>query len=125
MNKQEFQQLFEKAIALAFSYGEQALQKGLPRRASFKLHGAGYSGEMANFDQVLDALYLGNEKFFRVIDISVLDVKQDETLLFVGVSGHAPSSFDKTRNAHSGMGPFNPVIPLQNKDLEKFIEWEE
>ncbi len=46
-------------------------------------------------------------------------------LIFVGVSGYAPSSFEKTRNARSGMGPFNPVMPLQDKGLETFVNWEE
>ncbi len=115
MTKQEFQHLFENAISLAMLYTEQLLGREIPQHVSFRLHGAGYSGEIVDFAQVMDAIYLGEEHFFRFINVGVIEVGRDETTLFVGVSGHTPTSFEKTRNTPPGSGPFNPIIPLHVK----------
>mgnify|MGYP007135467372 CR=1 FL=1 len=112
MKKQEFQQLFEDTIKSAILYAEQLLERKIPQEVSFQLHGAGYSGKIVDFAQVMDAIYLGEEQFFRFITVGVVEVRRNETILFVGISGHTPTSFEKIRNTPPGNGPFNPVIPL-------------
>jgi len=48
--------------------------------------------------------------FFRVINVAVRRVSKDAAVVFMGISGHAPTSFDQTWNQPPGSGPFKQVL---------------
>jgi len=63
-------------------------------------------------DEVLEELYLGPDKFFRIVDVAVLRVLRDRCVVFVRVSGHPPASFADTWNQPKGSGPFKQLESL-------------
>jgi hypothetical protein len=57
-----------------------------------------------------DALYLGDDRFYRIIDVAVVGVSADTTTVFVWASAHHPGSFNETWNDPPGSGPFKQLI---------------
>jgi hypothetical protein len=57
----------------------------------------------------VDELYVGPDRFYRVVDVGVVEVQRDRTVIFMCVSGHPPSSFADTWNQPKGAGPFKQI----------------
>jgi hypothetical protein len=70
-------------------------------------------------NQATDALYLGEDLFYRIIDIAVIEVHSQVTLLFVRASGHAPTVFEHTWNDPPGSGPFKQLLAKTIKVFEE------
>lgn len=110
MNRQSFREQFEKALATAATNAEAKLGRPVPRTFEIELHGAGRSGVIITPDQALDALYLGEDNFYRVIDLAMIALWPSRTRVFVRASDHRPRSFDETWNEPPGSGPFKQVL---------------
>lgn len=118
MTEQEFTQRFKKALEEAMQIAENQLHRNLPHQFRIRLHGANHSGDELEVDQVAKALYLGEESFYRIIDIAVVEVHSQYTVLFVRVSAHAPSSWERTWNNPPGNGPFKQLVSLNIKVMD-------
>lgn len=116
MKKLQFLSLFEKNIEDALRLAEKVLNARISRNIEVELHGAGHSGLLTDVEKAVDILYLGEERFYRIIDVGVKGAGKSCTRVFVGVSGHKPTRFDDTWNTPTGNGPFKPVEPMK-------IEW--
>lgn len=114
MNRTAFRALFEQALALAVRRAEDQLGFDIPCNFQIELHGAGYSGQQFDVDTTLEKLYLGEEQFYRSIDMVVKEVNTRITRVFVGVSGHPPTSYDMTWDPN-GFGPFKPSVAFDIK----------
>jgi hypothetical protein len=108
MTSAEFSQLLRNELETAVVKTEQRLQLRIPRAVLIELHGAGSAGSRCSVDEAAKRLFLGSEKFFKVIDIAVKAVTEIETVIFVRVSGHKPVIWAATWNP-SGSGPFKQI----------------
>jgi hypothetical protein len=59
--------------------------------------------------EVLEVLYLGPDRFFRIVDVAVLWVLNDRCVVFMRVSSHKPRSFAETWSQPEGSGPFKQI----------------
>ena len=118
MNKQEFAQLFANALETAVQNGEKKLRCPLPRDHQILLYGAGCSGVLLDPASVLERLYLGEDKFYRIIDVAVVKASKQFVTVFVRASGHKPAPFAQTWNNPPGNGPFKQLLA---KNIE--MDW--
>jgi hypothetical protein len=61
-------------------------------------------------DDAFEKIYLGPDRFYRIIDVAVRRVSEDVCTVFVGISGHAPGPLNQTWNQPPGSGPFKQVL---------------
>jgi hypothetical protein len=108
MDRETFQKLFNDALASAAT----SAGLGPPSNGDFEvqlhLHGRHDGLTPA---ETLERLYLGPDKFFKVIDVVVLGVRADKVQAFVRVSGHEPGTFAETWSPQ-GTGPFKILTPI-------------
>lgn len=113
MTKEEFAQLFRHHLDLAAQNAEERYKITVPRNFLIELHDAGYSPRVPiDVDTAIDALFIDENTFFRVIDIMVIEVRKSATRVFVRPSGHHPEGFERTWNNPAGNGPFKRLISL-------------
>jgi len=107
MDKSDFAGLFEKAV-------ERALKEaGLPSLSPpVEFRGASIRHNPLTVEQALDALWLGDDRFYFIIDVGVLVGGEGLPMLFVRPSGHEPRAFSETWNPDD-LGPFKSIGPLQ------------
>ncbi len=110
MNKDEFAALWRRALEQAASNADTALGFQVPRALTIRLRGAGPAEDELSPEAALERLYLGPDRFYRIVDVSVTEVTPERSIVFVRVSAHAPATFEKTWNEPRGMGPFKQLI---------------
>ena len=113
MDKSEFQQLFLHTVHRALENVSRGI--GIPLSAEFdiELHGGGVPGEIISQDRAVDIMYLGEDKFYRVIDVGVKHIdSNNRARVFVRISSHQPSTFENTWNDPPGTGPFKVIDPM-------------
>jgi len=110
MTKQEFRDIFRHALEKAVQNAESKLGHAIPHDLRIELHGQAAHPRQMSVDEALDALYLGPDKFFRVIDVAVRNVSNTTTTVFMGISGHAPCRLEETWNDPPGAGPFKQIM---------------
>jgi hypothetical protein len=109
MTKNDFRELFLRALSSAADIAEQKLGKPIPRSFVIELHAAECSGRTVSVDEALDQIYLGSDRFYRIVDIAIKELLPGEAVAFVRVSGHPPAEFSKTWDP-SALGPFKQII---------------
>ena len=109
MNKTEFKALLNRSLDVAASSAERRLGTPVSRTFEIQFHGFAPTARTLTPDQVADELYLGPDRFYRVVDVGVVQVGPARTIVIMIVSGHEPSSFDKTWNQPVGAGPFKQI----------------
>jgi hypothetical protein len=109
MTKTEFGDLFLRALNVAADNAEANLAEPIPRSFRVELHAPGCAGRIVTFDEALSHLYLADDRFYRIIDLAVTQVRAEETVIFTRVSGHQPADFDHTFDP-SGYGPFKQLL---------------
>lgn len=109
MTKNEFRSLFLRALSIAAENAEARLARPVPRSFAVELHALGSPGNILGIDQAVDQMYLGADRFYRVIDVAVRRVLPDKCVAFVRVSGHPPGAFGQTWEPFD-LGPFKQVI---------------
>lgn len=110
MTKLEFEQLFRKGLDTAARNAEEYFDISVPRDFRVVLYGADRSGAELPIEECVELLYLGEDRFFKLIDLAVLKVSGGTTAVFVRVSEHQPGSFQSTAHYSDGMGPFHQLI---------------
>ena len=110
MTREEFKVLFERALNVAAENAEQQLGRPVPRSFEIEFHGDYPLARMMKKDDAFEAIYLGPDRFFRVIDISVSRISKDVSTIYMAVSGHPPDTWDRTWNQPPGSGPFKQVF---------------
>lgn len=82
----------------------------MPRAFKILLRGAGHSGERLRPTMALDTLYLGDARFYLIIDVAVVEVGPRIVTVFVRASGHWLGRWDRTWNDPPGSGPFKQLL---------------
>lgn len=109
MTKDEFRKLFLRALDDAAESAEVKLARPIPRSFAIELHAPKSPGLTVSVDEALDQIYLGDDRFYRIIDIAIKKLLPGEAVAFVRVSGHLPDEFSKTWDP-SALGPFKQII---------------
>jgi hypothetical protein len=115
MNQDEFATRFLGALDRAAEEAERRLGRAIPRMYEVRLHGVGDAGELLDPARAAELLYLGEERFYRIIDVAVVEVTERSTICFVRVSGHRPGTFAETWNTPLGSGPFKQLQAAEIK----------
>ena len=109
MTKSDFRELFLRALNDAADSAELKLTKSVPRSFVIELHAPASVGRTVSVDAALDQIYLGSDRFYRIIDVAIRRLQPDKAVAFVRVSGHPPVEFGKTWDP-STLGPFKQVV---------------
>jgi hypothetical protein len=109
MTKDEFKTLFAQALDLAAQNAEKELGYRIPRVFTIELHAPGFLGRSVAPEAALDAVYLGDDRFYKIIDVAVKEVSRTSTTAFMRVSGHSPAEWSKTWGPGNS-GPFKPIL---------------
>jgi hypothetical protein len=109
MTFEAFEALFEAELEKAAQYAEKRGGSSVPRNFIIELHGTGYSKEIFDVETAAMALWIDEDSFWVVIDVSVKEISEDVTKVFVRASGHWPVPFEQTFNYASGTGPFKQI----------------
>jgi hypothetical protein len=115
MEKAEFKQLFLRALGTAAENAEMKLKRPIPRSFIIELYSITSSGTRLSIDDTIEKLYLGENSFYKIIDVAIKELLEIQSVAFVRVSGHAPSTFNKTWDP-SNMGPFKQIISDKIED---------
>lgn len=113
MTKKKFAELFATVIERAIAEAERSVGHNLSNHVEIKLFGASYSGQTLNLPSVIDVLYLDEHRFYKLIDVAVMESDKYSTYLFVRVSDHEPGTWEDTYDPYNGMGPFKLLIPSE------------
>lgn len=109
MTKKEFRELFVRALNNALGNAEEKLGKPIPHSFLVELHAPASPGRTMGVDEALDQIYLGSDRFYRIIDVAIKELLPGKAVAFVRVSGHPPTEFSKTWDP-SVFGPFKQII---------------
>jgi hypothetical protein len=115
LSKEKFYLFLREALERAARSAEQALHRPVPRKFAIALHGLGHSGVLFRPEEIVDVIYLGEDRFFRIIDVAVTEVSPETTTVFMRISGHAPSEFATTWDPQD-LGPFKQIMAGHIKD---------
>lgn len=110
MTKDEFRVLFENALEIAAQNAEKKVGHPISRNFEIELHGRSPKTRILGKEDTLDEIYLGPDRFFRIIDVAVRQISNTASTVFVGISGHPPGTWDETWNQPTGSGPFKQVL---------------
>ncbi len=110
MTRAKFARLFRQSLDEAAAFADTKLGRLVPRTFVIELHGSGSGNRGLSFDEALQALYLGPDQFYRIVDIAIRAVADHESIAFVRISGHQPVGFNDTWNPEH-TGPFKQLQP--------------
>ncbi len=115
MTKAEFRNLFLRALSAAAENAEARLARPVPRSFMIELHAPPSPGQTISVDRALDRIYLGKDRFYRIIDIAIRRLLPQKSVAFVRVSGHPPAPFSETWDP-ADMGPFKQIVAEKIED---------
>jgi hypothetical protein len=119
MTKADFRALFLRALNIAAENAEEKIGAPVSRSFRIELHAPESSGHLVSVDEALDHIYLGDDRFYRIIDVAIKELLPGESLAMVRVSGHPPEEFGKTWDP-SGTGPFKQIWARTIEDHRSF-----
>jgi hypothetical protein len=109
VNREEFKAYFNDALNVATAEAEKHFRVNLPKHKSVELHGAGHGGDRMAPDAAADALYLGPERFYKLIDVLIKWIEGDTAVTFVRAAGFDPCPWEETLDP-GGLGPFKTTM---------------
>ncbi len=107
MDITEFTNLFDAALKLSLESAEKAQGCRMDTPTAFEVHAPNSSEELVGKQEAIKLIYIGENEFFKIIDISVIE-RDGQFVGFVRVSGHRPVSVEETYDP-SDLGPFKPA----------------
>jgi hypothetical protein len=118
MTKNEFRQLFLTALNSAAANAEARVANPISHSFVIELHAPGFVGRLVDVDEALDRLFLGSDRFYRIIDVAIKKLLPGQSIAFVRTSGHPPVEFSQTWDP-SDLGPFKQIIAGEIEDLRR------
>jgi hypothetical protein len=115
MTKSEFRELFQRVLNVAADNAEAKMARPISRSFLIRLHAFGYGDRLISVEEAVDKIYLGSDRFYRIIDVAIEEVLPKESVAFVRVSGHPPSTLSATWDP-AGSGPFKQIV------LDKIVD---
>jgi len=115
MSRDEFTTRFAAELEAAATDAERGIGGRIARDYRIAFEDPG-SKQLIDARRAADLLYDGTGLFPRVIDISIVRVADDHTVVFVRPSAHERTSWDATWNQPNGRGPFKRLLAERIKD---------
>jgi len=115
VTKDDFRKLFQLALNTAANNVDKHVDIPVVRSFLIDLHVPGVSGHAVSFEEALDQLYLGDNFFYKIIDVAIKELRPRESVVLVRASEHPPTDFDKTCDP-AGLGPFKHVLAARVDD---------
>jgi len=115
MNKDEFAIRFRAELDSAADAVEHELG-GRVARAYDIAYGDPRQRPLIDVEGAIEMLARDAPRFPRIIDISVVGLRDGATLVFVRPSGHTPSTWEETWNVPPGRGPFKTLVASEVDD---------
>ena len=109
VNREEFRTYFNDALNVAAVQAEKHFRVHVPQQKSVELHGAGHGGDRVAPDVAADALYLGPERFYKLVDVVIKWIEGDTAVVFVRVAGFEPCPWEETLDP-GRLGPFKTTM---------------
>ncbi|MBI5930092.1 MAG: hypothetical protein HY862_12345 [Chloroflexi bacterium] len=122
MTKEEFAQLFRHHLDLAVQNAEERYNVSVPRNFVIEYYGKGHFHKVPaeiDVDTAIDALFIDENKFFLIIDLVILEIRNSITRVFVRPSGHPPDVFERTWNDPPGSGPFHHMFHSNFRGIDE------
>ncbi|HEX8624377.1 MAG TPA: hypothetical protein VF782_04780 [Allosphingosinicella sp.] len=116
MDKDQFRLYFHKALDRAVASFEKVHGPLARKPDRFEVHAPGPKGRAVTETEAIDAIFLGESLFYKIIDVAVVERPDSQPIGFVRVSGHPPCSFEETLNPRD-LGPFKSLEPLSGSGL--------
>lgn len=110
MDQSEFATAFARQVRLAVDTARQRLGRRLPDNIVIELHGSGQEAARMTVDEAAESLFLGADRFYRIIDLGVVGADEVTTRVFVRPSNHRPGVWSQTWDP-AGAGPFKQLGP--------------
>ena len=110
MNRHDFESLFREKLNEAAELAEAKLGRPLPRLFGILRGSPKSDGRRVSVEQCLSELFLSDAKFYRIVDLAVVEASPTTTWVWVRESGHAPAPLADTWNQPPGSGPFKHLI---------------
>jgi hypothetical protein len=107
MNKAAFAVAFQDAIEIARRSAEKSLGKTLSRDVIVRMYGAGTNGLDVSPEEFIDRASIGDEVFYRLIDVMVVEVVGTRPVVFARISSHPPAPLSECWNGDKG--PFKQL----------------
>jgi hypothetical protein len=108
LNKETYSSLFKNAVEEACLIAEKALGRSLSRRVTIRMFGAGANCAEVAPQEFIDRAYIGDDIFYRLIDIMVVEVRGVDPVVFARVSDHKPAALAESWNGMGG--PFKQLV---------------
>jgi len=115
MTRADFQKLFQRALISAAKNADKRVVAPISRSFSIELHAPSAPNHIINVDEATDHLYLGDKRFYKIIDVAIKELETDRSVVFVRASGHPPVDFGETCDP-AGLGPFKHMLATTIKD---------
>jgi hypothetical protein len=109
VDREQFRAYFTDALNVAAARTQEHFRLNLPKNTSVELHAAGHGGDRMGPDAAADALDLGPERFYKLIDVMVKWIEGDTTVVFVRATGFEPCPWEATHDPE-GLGPFKTTL---------------
>jgi hypothetical protein len=109
MTKGDFRELFQRVLNAVAENAEIKIAKPIPRSFLIKLHAFGFDDCLISVDEAVEKIYLGSQRFYRIIDVGIEEVLPKESVAFVRVSGHPSDTLSATWDP-TGIGPFKQIV---------------
>lgn len=107
--KQDFDDMFRAALDKAAASAESRLSVNVPREYIIELHGAGATKMLLGVEEAIDRLFVDDFSAYKKIDIAVIQIKKNKTIVFVRASGYGPVPWQESFNFAEGEGPFDQL----------------
>jgi len=104
MEKFELSDRFNRLVDEECLEAEVRLGHGLNRRIIVRAFGADLDGLDLSPTEFIDKIHLGDNLFYRIIDVMITEVRDDATVVLAKISDHTPVEF--SRKWHGLAAPF-------------------
>jgi hypothetical protein len=119
--RDQFREIFDTTLEAVARLVESSKGSPIPRNFKVEIRGLGGVNNPLSPDQAFDVLYLGDEQYYLIIDVTVSGVSDEYIVVRMQVTGHGPGIFAKTWNRPEGAGPFK-LINLDTKQKQMIVE---
>jgi len=118
MSEQDFAKRFEAELDEATRQAEEALGGVATRKYKIAFGEPGMR-PLLDVKTVVERLYARAPLIPRIIDIAVIGLEDNHTLMFVRPSDHSPSGWEETWNVPLGRGPFKILVSERIDDRRR------
>lgn len=113
MNREEFSTIVSTALEDAVQFAEEKAGRELPRRFAFQwLDRANLRITENITEEIVKRVFIDGEHIYPDVDLGVVDLLEDGSLLIVGNVADYPPPRPLGLNSKGRQGPFSPIVGI-------------